>query len=539
MSASRPVMSHDELEIEGMTCADCAQHVRRGLERAGAREVRIDWQAGTGTVAPGGSGQEEMNQALAGTRYRIAHLREAAIPIGWPGSDGGYDYDLLVLGSGAGAFAGAIRARDLGRRVLMVEPATIGGTCVNVGCVPSKSLLVSSLDHQDRPDALRNAVSVKAALVERLRQQKYADLIDAYGIELRRATAHLTGAHSAQVGGQEISAGAVLIATGASPAIPAIDGLNQAGYLTSTTALEVTDAPPRLAVIGSGAVGLELGQMFGNFGTQVTFISRRAITPRSEPEISRTIREVLESQGHTVLERATPQRVRSQAGEKVLAVQVGAERVEVRVDEILVATGRRANTESLGLQVVGVQTDAGGAIVVDERQRTSVPSIFAAGDVTIQPQFVYVAAAGGATAAQNALGDEGGRLDFSNLPQVIFTSPQIALAGVTEQQAREQGLEVQTSILPLEAIPRALVNGETRGLFKLVAQAGTGRLLGASVIADSAGEVIQSAVLAIRAGMTVEQLASTWAPYLTMAEGLKLAAQTFGRDIARLSCCAA
>jgi len=532
-------MSHAELEIEGMTCADCALHVSRALEQAGAREVKIDWRQGTGTIAAGGPTQEQINQALTGTRYRVERVHEPAAGNGSPLGSGGHDYDLIVLGSGGGAFAGAIRARDLDRSVLMVEQATIGGTCVNVGCIPSKSLLVSSLHHDGGADALKRAVSVKSALVERLRQSKYVDLIGEYGIELRTGTARLTGPHTVEVDGETISAGAILIATGARPALPAILGLDEAGYLTSTSALEVTDAPRRLAVIGASAVGLELGQMFGNFGTQVTFISRRAITPRSEPEISHTIAEVLERQGHRVLEHAATQCVRADGEEKVLEVDTGAGPVEVRVDEILVATGRRPNTESLGLDGVGVSTDAHGAIIVDEQQRTSVASVFATGDVTIQPQFVYVAAAGGATAAQNALEDGNGRLDFANLPQIIFTSPQIAVAGLTEEQAREDGFEVETSILPLEAIPRALVNGETTGLFKLVAESGSGRLLGASIIADSAGEVIQSAVLAIKAGMTVAEIASTWAPYLTMAEGLKLAAQTFVRDVAKLSCCAA
>jgi mercuric reductase len=533
-------MSRYELEIEGMTCADCARHVRRGLKQAGAREVKIDWRRGVGTIAAGGPSREEMNRALAGTRYRIESVRVPAGGDGSPGGDGnGYDYDLVVLGSGGGAFAGAIRGRDLGRRVLMVEMGTVGGTCVNIGCIPSKSLLASSLHHRDGSDALGRAVSAKAALVQRLRQEKYIDLIDEYGIELRAGIARLTGPQTVEVDGEAISAGRILVATGARPAVPQIDGLTDAGFLSSTTALEVRQPPRRLAVIGSGAVGLELGQMFGNFGTRVTFISRRAITPRSEPEISQTIREVLESQGHAVLEHAATQCVRSESDEKVLEIQLSGERVEVRVDEILVATGRQPNTESLGLGAVGVHTDARGAIIVDQLQRTSVPSIYAAGDVTTQPEFVYVAAAGGAAAAQNALAGDQQQLDFANLPRVIFTSPQIALAGLTEEQARRQGLETQTSVLALDAIPRALVNGDTTGRFKLVAEAGTGRLLGASIIADAAGEVIQSAVLAIRAGMSISDLASTWAPYLTMAEGLKLAAQTFGRDVAKLSCCAA
>jgi mercuric reductase len=532
-------MSATELEIHGMTCVDCAMHVREALERAGAREIGIDWRHGTATVAAPGPSLAEMSEALAATRYRVVRVSPPVARDG-AATGGGRDYGLIVLGSGGGAFAAAIRARDLGRRVVLVERGTIGGTCVNVGCIPSKSLLVSSLRHDHhQPDALAHAVSVKAALVERLRQQKYLDLLDEYGIELRTGMARLSDAHTVEVDGEPLSGDAILIAAGARPAAPAIDGLADARYLISTTALEVTELPRRLAVIGANAVGLELGQMFGNFGAQVTFISRRRVAPRSEPEISQTIREALERQGHTVVEHATTEKVSVEHGEKVLECKLGSERFEVRVEEILVAAGRDPNTETRGLEAVGVQTDSRGAILVDQQLRTSVPSIYAAGDVTDQPQFVYVAAAAGAVAAQNALAGASETLDFSNLPRIIFTSPQIAAAGLTERQAHERGFDVETTVLPLGAVPRALVNGDTLGLFKLVGERGSGRLLGASIIADGAGEVIQSAVLAIRAGMTVEQLSSTWAPYLTMAEGLKLAAQTFDRDVAKLSCCAA
>jgi len=292
-------------------------------------------------------------------------------------------------------------------------------------------------------------------------------------------------------------------------------------------------------VIGANAVGLELGQALGSFGSKVTFIELERVAPFEEPEVSEAIRGILADSGHDVIEGARTERVSVEGGEKVLRGTADGEGFELRVDEILVATSRRPNSDGLALEAIGVETDGRGAIVVDPEQRTSVPSIFAAGDVTDQPQFVYVAAAGGAAAAENAFGEGGRRLDFNSLPRIIFTSPQIAGAGLTEAGAVEAGFEVETRVLPLEAIPRALVNGDTRGLFKLVAEAGTGRLLGASAIADGAGEVISSAVLAIERGMTVDELASAWAPYLTMAEGLKLAAQTFTRDVAKLSCCAA
>jgi len=450
------------------------------------------------------------------------------------------DHDLIVIGSGSAAFAAAIRARDLGRDVLLIERETIGGTCVNIGCVPSKSLLADATRYlASGVPTLAQASDRKSRLVETLRRHKYSDLFAEYGIGLREGVAELAGPHAVRVGGEELSAEAILLATGATPSVPPIEGIAEAGHLVSTSALELTEAPPRLAVIGANAVGLELGQALGSFGSRVTFIELERVAPFEEPEVSEAIRGILADSGHDVIEGARTERVSVEGGEKVLRGTADGEGFELRVDEILVATSRRPNSDGLALEAIGVETDGRGAIVVDPEQRTSVPSIFAAGDVTDQPQFVYVAAAGGAAAAENAFGEGGRRLDFNSLPRIIFTSPQIAGAGLTEAGAVEAGFEVETRVLPLEAIPRALVNGDTRGLFKLVAEAGTGRLLGTSAIADGAGEVISSAVLAIERGMTVDELASAWAPYLTMAEGLKLAAQTFTRDVAKLSCCAA
>jgi mercuric reductase len=382
-------------------------------------------------------------------------------------------------------------------------------------------------------------VAEKDGLVGRLRQTKYIDLLDEYGIGFRPGHARLTGPHSVELNDESVTAEAILLATGARPAVPPIPGLNAADFLTSTDALELGEAPPRLAVLGAGPVGLELGQMLGNYGSQVTFIARRDIAPRAEPELSAGLRAVLEDDGHRVVAAATTAEVSLDSGDRVLRGRAAGESFELRVDEILVATGRTPNTEGLGLEEVGIQLNGGGAIVVDAAQRTSVPSIYAAGDITDQPRFVYVAAAAGAAAAENALGAGGERLDFRALPQVVFTSPAIAQAGLTEADARDRGIDVATTVLPLDAVPRALVNGDTRGLFKLVAEAGSGRLLGASILAAGAPDVIQSAVLAIERSLTVGELARGWAPYLAMAEGLKLAAQTFERDVSKLSCCAA
>lgn len=449
-------------------------------------------------------------------------------------------HELIVLGSGSAAFAAAIRARDLDKRVLIVEQGTTGGTCVNVGCIPSKTLLADSERFRaGHEPPLAMAAARKRALVEELRQAKYIDLLDAYGIEYREGHADLLDGHTVAMDGEELGAEAILLALGARPAVPAIPGLAAAGYLTSTSALELTEAPARLAVIGANAVGLELGQMLGNFGSRVTFIARRGIAPNAEPEISAELRAILEQDGHEVIAPAITTEAVTQEGAKVLRGTRDGEPFEITVDEILVAVGRQPNTDRLGLDRVGVALDPSGAIVVDDRQRTSVPSVYAAGDATTQPRYVYVAAAAGATATQNALDGSEVRLDFTAMPRIIFTTPAFAQAGLTEAEAEARSLATQTRVLRLDAVPRALVNGDTRGLFKLVAEAESGRLLGASILADGAPDAIQAAVLAIERGMSVEEIASTWVPYLAMVEGLKLAAQSFQRDVERLSCCAA
>jgi mercuric reductase len=449
-----------------------------------------------------------------------------------------HEWDLVVIGSGGAAFAGAIRARELGQRVLMVEHATTGGTCLNVGCIPSKVLLArSERARLAGVPTLDDSLVAKRALIERLRQSKYVDLLHEHAIAFRAAHARLTGPHTVAIDGEEVTARAVLLAVGARPSVPAIPGLREAGFVTSTGALDLTEAPPRLAVLGVGPVGLELGQMLGNFGSRVTFVARRGVLPSAEPEISAGLRAVLEGDGHEVLASAVTDSVSAEGGQKVLRGTVAGEPFEVAVDEVLVATGRTPNTEGLGLEELGVELDPAGAVVVDAEQRTSVPSVYAAGDATTQPRFIYVAAAAGAAAAENAFGAGGEVLDLAALPQIVFTSPAVAQAGPTEAEALARGFDVECTVLPLEPVARALVDGDARGLFKLVREVGTGRLVGASILAAGAPDVIQSAVLAIQHGITVDALTRSWAPYLTMAEGFKLAAQSFDRDVTKLSCC--
>ncbi len=470
----------------------------------------------------------------------------------------GSGYDLAVIGSGGAAFAAAIAARRKGKSVVMIERATTGGTCVNVGCVPSKALLAAAAARQVAaaqafpgigtdagPVDMAALIAGKDRLVEGLRAQKYVDLAADYGWEIVTGRASFVEGPALEVdlpegGAQRIDAEQYLIATGSSPWAPPVDGLAESGYLTSTTAMALDHVPESLLVLGGGYVGLEQAQLFARLGAKVAILVRGDRLARAEePQVSEVIAGVFADEGIAVVTGAQLQQVRRGPAGEVTATAVidGAER-EFRAEHVLVATGRRPVTDGLNLDAVGVKVGDRGQVVVDEHLRSSNPRIWAAGDVTGYPQFVYVAAAHGNLAADNALDNAGRTLDYTALPRVTFTTPAIASVGLTDTEAAAAGYSCDCRVLPLDYVPRALVNRDTRGLVKIVAERDSGRILGVHMIAEGAGDAIQAAVYAVGSAMTVTQMGNTWAPYLTMAEALKLAAQTFTRDVTKLSCCA-
>lgn len=466
---------------------------------------------------------------------------------------GDEEWDLAIIGSGSAAFAAAIKATDAGARVVMVERGTPGGTCVNVGCVPSKALLTATetyhhaqhhefagVPHLDATAVdLAALVAQKDELVSMLRQAKYLDLVDDYGFTLRHGEGRFVDADTLEVDGEPLRAVNYLIATGAHPSLPPINGLADVDYLTSTTALELTEIPRSLAVIGANAIGLELGQLFGRLGTQVTFLDiAERIAPFEEPEISAAMADIFRDEGATIILGARIEKATANDNGVSLEGELG-DTYHVEAERVLVATGRAPNTETLNLAAAGVEVGRGGFVIVDEFLRTTNSRIWAAGDVTASPQFVYVAASEGALAAENAFSGLGKETDQRIIPRVTFTAPQIAAVGMTEAEAVEAGHDAVTAVLPLSAVPRAIVNRDTRGLIKLVAERATGHLLGVHMLADGAGDVIQAGVYALMAEMTTAEMAGAFHPYLTMAEGLKLAAQTFDKDVTKLSCCAA
>jgi mercuric reductase len=543
-----------KLSIDGMHCDQCEVTVGAALERAGLDEVRVDWRrdAATGTPSASFSAQRAGDE-VAGIGYTVKSVEttdETAAPTIDAIAD---DYDLLILGSGSAAFGAAIKARDLGARVAMIERDTIGGTCVNTGCVPSKALLRAAeaywrAGHSPFAGVPTSAgdvdlpalVAQKRELVEQLRKDKYSDLLDFYGIDFIRGDARFVDADTVTGGDRRLRAFRFLVATGADTWVPPISGLDDLDYLTSTTALELESVPDELIVVGANAIGLELGQLFAHLGSRVTFVEALdRIAPFEEPEISAALADSLVLQG-TTIHTAAKATAAGRSGDRYwLEVEVDGTTIRLEADRLLMATGRRSRTEGLGLDGAGVDIDQRGHVIVDDTLQTSNPAVFAAGDVTAHPQFVYVAALGGSIAAENALRGTTRRIDFRTMPRVTFTTPAIASVGMTEAEARDAGHPVITSILPLDLVPRALVDHATEGLVKLVADESTGHLLGAHILAEGAGDVIQAAVMALKYRATIDDIAETYHPYLTMAEALKLAAQGFGKDVRTLSCCAA
>lgn len=535
-----------ELEITGMTCDGCARHVADALTRAGAVDAQVDWRAGRAVVDRDGVDRQRLAHALDGTKYRLQRITDSDSPI--DASDGEYEYDLAIVGSGGGAFAAAIAARRRDLRVVIVERATVGGTCVNIGCIPSKALLAGAEAHhraghsrfpgiptEAAPVDMAQLVAAKDEIVADLRQSKYVDLADEYGFELLEGNARFVEGPALDVDGRRIEARHYLVATGADAHIPDVPGLAEAGYLTSTTAMELKTLPASLLVIGGGYVAMEQAQLFAHLGTRVTVLVRSQLARGEEPEVAEAIRDAFEAEGIEVREGLTPETVRREGDEVV--VTVGGH--EFRAERVLVATGRRPRTDGLGLQVVGVQVGAAGEVLVDADLSSTHPRVWAAGDVTGHPQFVYVAAKHGGLVVENAFDGAGKRLDYAALPRITFTNPTIASTGFTELQALEQGLDCESRVLGLEHVPRAIVSRNLRGVVKVVAERESGRIVGVHLVGDGAGDVILSGSLAIQNDMTVAQLAAGWNPYLTLGEALYLAAQSFSRDPSKLSCCAA
>ena len=461
-------------------------------------------------------------------------------------------YDLAVIGAGSAGFSAAITAAEQGAQVALIGHGTIGGTCVNVGCVPSKTMIRAAealhgaraarrfpgLAGEAHVADWRSLIAAKDDLVSSLRQKKYTDLLPSYnGIGYLEGAARLSDS-GVTVNGDAVRADKVIIATGASPSVPDIPGVKDVPYLTSTTALELAELPRSLLVIGGGYIGCELAQMFARAGSEVTLVTRSRLLPEAEPEVAQALTEYLRSEGVEVRTGLAYGSIDKTERGVALTIETDGIKDVIAAEQVLLATGRTPNTAGLELEQAGIDLTPRGAIVVDDRMRTSKAGTYAAGDVTGRDQFVYMAAYGAKLAARNALNGDSLKYDNSAMPWVVFTDPQVAGVGLSEAMAKRAGIRTKTSVVSLDQVPRALAARDTRGLIKLVADAETDRLLGGQVLAPEGADTIQTLALALKHAMTTTALGETIFPYLTTVEGLKLAAQTFDKDVAKLSCCA-
>lgn len=555
------------LQVAGMTCDGCASHVEKALLKVpGVCQTKVSYAEETALVSGDGAlDPSALSAAVQAAGYQAVVAKRARASGPSERRAGkmldreakqesrGMPLQVAIIGSGGAAMAAALRAAEDGARVTLIERGVIGGTCVNVGCVPSKIMIrAAHIAHLRRESPFDEGIAPSKPAIKRdkllaqqqarvneLRHAKYEGILEAHtAITVLHGEArfkdHRTLIARLNEGGEsEIGFDRCLIATGASPAVPPISGLKEAPYWTSTEALASDTIPLRLAVIGSSVVAVELAQAFARLGSKVTILARSTLFFREDPAVGEMVTAAFRAEGIEVLEHTQAGRVVYASGEFVLTTGDG----EVRADKLLIATGRAPNTRGLALKAAGVAVNTQGAIVIDKCMRTNASHIYAAGDCTDQPQFVYVAAAAGTRAAVNMTGGDAA-IDLTAMPAVVFTDPQVATVGYSEAEAHHDGIETDSRTLTLDNVPRALANFDTRGFIKLVAEAGSGRLIGVQAVAPDAGELIQAAALAIRARMTVQELADQLFPYLTMVEGLKLAAQTFSKDVRQLSCCA-
>ena len=471
-------------------------------------------------------------------------------------------YDLVILGSGSTAFAAAIRAAELGKTAAMTESRTLGGTCVNRGCLPSKNMIEAARiyweAHHPRYPGLRprgmdlnfkELVRQKDGVIHDYRDKKYQSIVhDSDRIKVYTGRAAFTRDGAVEINGRRLVGRQYLIATGSRPVVPPIEGLDAVPYLTSDLltseeSQELWELPQSLVIVGGGYIALELGQMFQRFGTAVTILERSdRVLPGYEPEVSQIIKEILGEEGVKLMTGVTVRGV-SRDGEAVTVTgeMDGGERT-FKAERLLIAAGRVPNTDGIGLEHVGVKTDGRGAIVVNKVLATTAPAIWAAGDVigahTDSQMATPVGAHDGVIAALNALNGEKRTVDHTVVPRTVFTDPQVAVVGLTDEEANQRGFRCNCGTVPMRIVPRAGAIRDTRGLIKMVLDWDSKRVLGVSMVGRDAGEVIHEAAMALCFKATVYDFIDMVHVYPTMAEALKIAALSFFKDVERLSCCA-
>lgn len=544
-----------KLEITGMTCDHCATGIEKMLsQNEGIKEANVSYQNENCECSfdPSKTSKEEIIQTINDTKnYRVKN------EVSENGNSGNNHFDLIIIGGGSAAFSVAIKAESLGLTTLMVNGGLdFGGTCVNVGCVPSKNLIRAGetayhATHSNFAGIKPKGVDIdfaqiikdKKKLVATLQEKKYMDVVsDFENLTMIKGWAEFKDSKTIVVDGKtEYTAIKFIIATGATTNIPEIKGLNDIGYLTNVSLFDLEEKPESITIMGAGYIGLEIAMAYNRLGVKVRIIEFTDRVLRTQtPDISEELEKQMKKEGIEILPNFRAVKFEKNGNETIIHCKCpdGSFTRIVEKGKVVVASGTRPNTQKLGLQNIGLQLTKSGHITVNEKMETNLPNVYAVGDVTNTPAFVYTAAFEGKIAVENAFTGSDNKADYSSLPWVVFTDPQIAGAGLDENEAANQNIPFEVSKIGLDNVPRSIAANDTRGFIKLIRNTETDKLIGARVVAPEGGELIQQLSMAIKYGITVKELAGSFYPYLTLGEGIKLAAITFGKDVQKLSCCA-
>ncbi|MDB5386388.1 MAG: Dihydrolipoyl dehydrogenase [Planctomycetaceae bacterium] len=467
-------------------------------------------------------------------------------PPDWVNPDPCGRYNLVVIGAGTAGLVAAAGAAGLGAKVALIERGLMGGDCLNVGCVPSKALI----------RAARAAAGVRRAaefgihttetptvdfprLMDRLRRLRAelsshdsAARFQGLGVDVFLGPGRFLGPNSITVAGKTLQFHRALIATGARAVRPPIPGLSETGFLTNETVFNLTELPQRIAVIGAGPIGCELAQCFARLGSQVILVNQHSqLLPREDPDASKILETAFRHDEIEIIATATVEQVALEGREKIVQIRIGnhAETISIRVDEILVGVGRAPNVEDLDLELAGVLFNTQAGVIVNDRLQTANPRIFAAGDICSRFKFTHAADFMARLVLQNALFHGRGKASALLIPQCTYTDPEIARVGLSEESAREQGIAIDTFLQPFTTVDRAILEGETEGFVKLHVRRGSDRIVGATIVASHAGEMISEISVAMAGKLGLKRLASVIHPYPTQAEAIRKIGDAYNR----------
>jgi len=541
-----------KIKISGMTCVGCSNTIERALSAKGIEYAKVDYENMSAFVS---FDENVMSSSkIIDIINSIGHYKAENIEETVDENRQNIKKHLVIIGGGSAAFAAAIQAKEYGVKITMINDGLpIGGTCVNVGCVPSKYLIRASetlfkvnnnpfkgIESKGEVSNFKKIINDKEKLVLQLRKEKYIDILKQMEyFELIEGRAQLLSNKEIKIGNRVINATHVLIATGASSMIPDIDGLDSVDYLTNIEAFELDNLPKSMMVLGGGYIALEIAQMFSRFGTEITLLQRSSqILSKEQKDISDELIKHFENEGIKVVTDNNIQNIYQKDNQVEVVTDIKGKIQKYCAEKIVVATGRVPNTTDLGIDNAGVKIEKNGSVMVNKYMQTNVPNIYAAGDVTGRNMFVYTAAYEAKSAVINMFSNKKQPADFSIVPWVVFTDPQVAGVGMDEKEAVQKGIDYDVAVLPLSYVPRSIVAKDTRGFIKLIRDKESDLLIGARIVSPEGSELLMEVAMAIKFGINVSKIKDMLHPYLTLSEGIKLSAITFDKSVKSLSCCA-